>query len=129
MLSDPMFEEKVSDIVGLYPAARIGGGNPALAGRQVAMIEANLKQAALEEILRLDESGELFHDPNALGGPDLAMEFWAKARTLGPRRTRSVHLKLDPEVSAYFVEITGGKGHLTRLQAVLRADVEAMRKG
>ncbi len=31
------------------------------------------------------------------------------------------------EVFDYFVQITGGKGHLTRMQAVLKAYVEAMR--
>ena len=57
------------------------------------------------------------------------MEFEAKARTLVPRRTRSVHLKLDPEVFAFFVAETGCKGHPTRMQAVLKAYVEAIRKG
>ena len=89
------------------------------------MTDANLKRASLEEILRMKAAGELFHDPTAPEGP----EFWAKARVEGPRRTRSVHLKLDPEVFAYFVAETGGKGHLTRMQAVLRAYVEARRKG
>ena len=74
-------------------------------------------------------AGELFHDPNAPEGPDLGPAFWAKVRIQGPKRTRSVHLKLDPEVFEFFVAETGGKGHLTRMQAVLRAYVEAKRKG
>lgn len=41
------------------------------------------------------------------------------------QRHRSVHLKLDPEVFACFVAETGGKGHLTRMQNVLRAYVKA----
>jgi uncharacterized protein (DUF4415 family) len=91
--------------------------------------DANLKQASLDEILRMKAAGELFHDPIAPEGEALGPEFWAKARIEGPRRTRSVHLKLAPEVFAYFVQITGGKGHLTRMQAVLKAYVEAMRAG
>ena len=83
----------------------------------------------MDEILRMKAAGELYHSPDAPEGPDLGPQFWAKARIEGPRRTRSVHLKLDPEVFAYFVEITGGKGHLTRMQAVLKAYVEAMGKG
>ena len=93
------------------------------------MIDANLKRASLDEVLLMKAAGELYHNPDAPEGPELGPEFWAKARVVGPRRTRSVHLKLDPEVFAYFVEITGGKGPLTRMQAVLKAYVEAMRKG
>ena len=59
-------------------------------------------------------------------GPDLWAEFWASAQVRGPRLTRSVHLKLDRLVFAYFVAETGGKGHLTRMQA---AYVEAMKAG
>ena len=88
-----------------------------------------MKRASLEEILRMKAAGELFHDPNAPEGPDLGPEFWAKARIQGPKRTRSVHLKLDPEVFEFFVAETGGKGHLTRMQTVLKAYVEARRKG
>ena len=93
------------------------------------MTGANLKRASLEEILRRKAAGELYYNPDAPEGEDLGPEFWAKARIEGPKRTRSVHLKLDPEVFAYFVEITKGKGHLTRMQAVLKAYVEAHRKG
>ena len=79
--------------------------------------------------MAMKAAGELFHDPDAPEGPDLGPEFWAKAQVRGPRLTRSVHLKLDPEVFAYFVAETGGKGHLTRMQAVLTAYVEAMKAG
>ena len=65
--------------------------------------------------------GELFFDPNAPEGEDLGDEFWANARIMQPLRAKSVHLKLDPAVFEYFVQITGGKGHLTRMQAVLKA--------
>jgi uncharacterized protein (DUF4415 family) len=93
------------------------------------MEDAKFKTVTLDEIQRMKAAGELFHDPNAPEGPELGAEFWAKARIEGPKRTRSVHLKLDPEVFAFFVAETGGKGHLTRMQAVLRAYVEARRKG
>ena len=93
------------------------------------MTDANLKRASLDDILRMKEAGELFHDPNAPEGPELGPEFWAKARVEGPRRSRSVHLKLDAAVFEHFVAETGGKGHLTRMQAVLRAYVEAKRRG
>ena len=50
--------------------------------------------------------------------------FWEAAETVPPPRT-SVHLKLDPEVFAFFKQ--GGKGHLTRMQNVLAAYVRARR--
>ena len=71
------------------------------------------------------ERGELYYDPDAPDGEDLGPEFWANAVIMPPLRAKSVHLKLDPEVFEYFVQITKGKGHLTRMQAVLRAYMTA----
>ena len=45
-----------------------------------------------------------------------------------PRKPRSVHLKLDADVFEFFYEESRGKGHLTRMQNVLRAYAEARRK-
>ena len=59
---------------------------------------------------------------------ELPENFWEHARVVEPPRTRSVHLRLDPEVFDFFVQETGGKGHLTRMQNVLRAYVEAKKK-
>jgi uncharacterized protein (DUF4415 family) len=72
----------------------------------------------------MKEKGELFHDPNAPEGESLGAEFWAKAEIRDPKR-RSVHLKLDPEVFDFFVTETKGKGHLTRMQEVLKAYMRA----
>ena len=88
-----------------------------------------MKRASLADIRRMKEAGELHHDPAAPEGEDLGPEFWARAQVEGPKRSRSVHLKLDPEVFEYFVQVTGGKGHLTRMQAVLKAYVDAHRRG
>ena len=85
------------------------------------MTDENMRRASLDDILRMKEAGELFFDPNAPEGEDLGPEFWANAVVHGPRLSRSVHLKLDAGVFEYFHEITGGKGHLTRMQAVLKA--------
>ena len=89
------------------------------------MSEPNIKRASLAEIKRMKEEGNLFHDPNAPEGESLGREFWAKAELQGPKRPRSVHLKLDPEVFEFFLELTGGKGHLTKMQNVLKAYVKA----
>lgn len=67
------------------------------------------------------DAGELSLNADAPEGESLGPEFWANARVVYPNRAKSVHLKLDPEVFDYFVQITNGKGHLTRMQAVLKA--------
>lgn len=91
------------------------------------MNESNMKRASLAEIKRKKEKGELFHDSNAPEGESLGADFWAKANVEGPGKPRSVHLKLDPEVFEFFYKQSGGKGHLTRMQKVLKAYVDAHR--
>tara|TARA_R110002020_G_scaffold87040_3_gene214787 strand:+ start:400 stop:624 length:225 start_codon:yes stop_codon:yes gene_type:complete len=72
------------------------------------------------------QAGELHHNPNAPAGESLGREFWAKATLNSPRPApKSVHLKLDPEVFAFFK--SQGKGHLTKMQEVLKAYVAAHR--
>lgn len=73
----------------------------------------------------MKEKGELFHDPNAPEGESLGREFWAKAEIREPRKPRSVHLKLDPDVFEFFRQQSGGKGHLTRMQNILKAYADA----
>jgi uncharacterized protein (DUF4415 family) len=51
--------------------------------------------------------------------------FWEAAERVPAPRT-SVHLKLDPEVFAFFKQ--GGKGHLTRMQNVLAAYARARKE-
>jgi uncharacterized protein (DUF4415 family) len=56
----------------------------------------------------------------------LGEEFWKSARVvLLPGKT-SVHLRLDSDVVEWFK--SRGKGHLTRMNAVLRAYVEAQKR-
>ena len=71
----------------------------------------------------MKERGELYENPNAPEGPELGDEFWANAVWVEPKGTTSVHLKLDPEVFDYFKR--QGKGHITRMQDVLKAYVKA----
>ena len=90
------------------------------------MSERNTKRASLAAVRRMKQQGKLFHDPNAAeGGEDLDAHFWRNAKIEGPTRPRSVHLKIDQDVFDYFYSITNGKGHLTRMQNVLRAYVKA----
>lgn len=77
----------------------------------------------------MKDRGELFHDPNAPEGEPLGADFWAKAEIRQPKKPRSVHLKLDPDVFDFFVAETHGKGHLTRMQDVLKAYMTARKAG
>lgn len=53
----------------------------------------------------------------------LGESFWNNARVVMPGGKTSVHLRLDTDVVKWFK--AHGKGHLTRMNAVLRAYVEA----
>lgn len=55
--------------------------------------------------------------------PELDEGFFAHARVRMPKRKQSVALRLDPEVLDWFKR--GGRGYQTRINAVLRAYVEA----
>ena len=52
---------------------------------------------------------------------------WTKARLVMPRRKESIHLRLDPDVLAWYRQ--QGQGYLTRMNAVLRAYMDAQRAG
>jgi uncharacterized protein (DUF4415 family) len=51
---------------------------------------------------------------------------WTQARLVLPQAKQSVHLRLDKEVIAFFK--AAGKGHISRMQAVLKAYADAHRK-
>jgi uncharacterized protein (DUF4415 family) len=74
-----------------------------------AMTEADLERAIAED----EDERDLEPD-------------WTRAQLVMPRPKQSVHLRLDPEVVAFFK--AGGKGHITRMQAVLRAYVDAHKR-
>ena len=88
-----------------------------------------IRRASLEEIEAMKDRGELYHNPDAPDGPDLPDSFWANAKVVLPQKAKSVHLRIDPEVYDWFVRTSGGKGHLTRMQAVLKAYKVAHEKG
>lgn len=83
----------------------------------------DIRRASLAELRAKRDAGELHHDTNAPEGEKLGSEFWENAALVQPKGVTSVHLKLDPEVFAFFKR--GGKGHLTRMQKVLKAYAEA----
>ena len=64
--------------------------------------------------------------PSAPEGESLGADFWRSAKVVLPETKTSVHLRLDSRVVDYFR--AQGKGHLTRMNAVLRSYVEAKTK-
>lgn len=92
------------------------------------MSDPNIRRASLEDIRRMREAGELYYNPDAPVGESLPPGFWDDAVVVSPRTApaKSVHLKLDPDVFDFFKR--QGKGHLTRMQEVLRAYAKAHRE-
>jgi hypothetical protein len=76
----------------------------------------------------MKERGDILQAHDSGVGEDLGPDFWADAVLEVPKKPRSVHLKLDPDVFEYFYEISDGKGHLTRMQNVLRAYATAHKR-
>ena len=74
-----------------------------------AMTEADLERAIAED----EDERDLEPDRT-------------RAELVIPRPRQSVHLRLEPEVVDFFK--AGGKGHITRMQAVLRAYVDAQKR-
>jgi len=64
---------------------------------------------------------ELVHNSNAPINPDIGS--WAKSKVVVPSSKKSVHLRIDADVLEFFKH--EGKGHLTRMNAVLRRYMEA----
>jgi uncharacterized protein (DUF4415 family) len=87
--------------------------------------DTDIRTATFEELRGLARRGELA--PARLDAEEIELDdsFWAHARlmpALFPRKT-SVHLRLDQNVLDWFK--ARGKGHLTRMNAVLRTYVYA----
>jgi len=87
------------------------------------MTEHIIRRASLADLRKMKDSGDLAPSSIAPEGEDLGPEFWAATQLHEPVRPTSVHLRLDPEVFDYFKK--QGKGHITRMQDVLRAYVKS----
>ncbi len=61
-------------------------------------------------------------DTEALNMPD---GFWDDADIVERQPKQLVHLRIDADILEYFK--SGGKGHLTRMNAVLRTYVDAQK--
>lgn len=78
---------------------------------------------SLSQVRDLREQGKDKTSPDAPEAEFLGAEFWSSARVVMPNGKTSVHLRLDSDVVEWFK--AKGKGHLTRMNAVLKAYVEA----
>ena len=79
----------------------------------------------LSEVEAVHARGEEPPHPDAPEAESLGAEFWKSARVVMPTGKTSVHLRLDSDVAEWFK--SRGKGHLTRMNAVLRAYVEVQK--
>lgn len=89
------------------------------------MTERDMKKLSIEEIKALKDAGKL-HEPKK-DAPELVLrdEFWETAQIVERENKKSVHLRVDADVFRYFIEETGGKGHIRRMQDVLASYVKA----
>jgi uncharacterized protein (DUF4415 family) len=89
--------------------------------------KSTIARHSLSQVKAMRERGE---DKTSLEAPEaesLGVDFWKSARVVMPGGKTSVHLRLDSDVVEWFK--ANGKGHLTRMNAVLRAYVEAQKHG
>jgi uncharacterized protein (DUF4415 family) len=89
------------------------------------MAENDTRKYSLEELRELRERGETETRADAPVyslGPD----FWENARVVMPPGKSSIHLRVDTDVLDWFR--AQGRGHLTRMNAVLRSFMEAQKQ-
>ncbi len=90
------------------------------------MAKKDIKTVSLDDLKAMREAGKLYHNPNAPEGEDLGADFWASAEVVNPAEKKSIHLRVDSDVLEFFK--SRGKGHLTRMNAVLRRYMEAQNR-
>ena len=76
-----------------------------------------------DEIIALSELPENQTRADAPEAESLGEGFWDSAKVVMPRGKTSVHLRLDSDIVEWFK--SNGKGHLTRMNSVLREYVQA----
>lgn len=85
------------------------------------MTEKIITRVSLEDLKKMEDRTRI----DAPEGDALGTDFWAKAQIVTPEPKKSVHLRLDDYVLEYFK--AQGKGHVTKMQAVLRSYVDAQK--
>ncbi len=90
------------------------------------MTGKNMKRGGLNDLRKMKERGETHPSVNAEPAPELPKGFWDDAEMVNRTVTKEpISLRVDADVLEFFK--AQGKGHLTRMNAVLRSYVEAQR--
>lgn len=85
--------------------------------------KSTIVRSSAREIRERLAGGETGAREGAPAATSLGEAFWASARVVVPPGKASVHLRVDQDVLDWFK--AQGSGHLTRMNAVLRAYYEA----
>jgi len=88
--------------------------------------KSTIVRHSLSQVGAMRERGEDKTSPDAPEAESLGAEFWKSARVVMPSGKTSVHLRLDSDIVEWFK--ANGKGHLTRMNSVLRAYVETQKR-
>jgi uncharacterized protein (DUF4415 family) len=88
--------------------------------------KSTIVRHSLSQVRTMRERGEDKTSPDAPEAESLGAEFWKSARVVMPSGKTSVHLRLDSDIVEWFK--ANGKGHLTRMNSVLRAYVETQKR-
>ncbi len=83
------------------------------------------KSASLEKLREMQDRGELHATREDAPQIDMPEGFWDVAQPQEPRTKQQVNMRVDPDIIAFFKG--QGKGHLTRMHAVLRSYVDAQK--
>ena len=90
------------------------------------MTGKDMKRASLSDLRDMKKNGELQPTRSPEATADLPEGFWDDAELVNHTRTKEpISLRVDSDVLAFFK--AQGKGHLTRMNAVLRSYVDAHR--
>jgi uncharacterized protein (DUF4415 family) len=87
------------------------------------MAKKDTKQYSLDELEKMISRGDYL--PTRSDAPEVELDknFWRNARVVVPPGKKSIHLRVDADVLAWFK--AQGRGYLTRMNAVLRSYMEA----
>lgn len=93
------------------------------------MSERNIKSYSLEEIrgMKTKTDWDGLQDQSDYDGPQEFEVDWSKARIVTPELKQAISLRVDPDVLDFFK--SEGRGYQTRMNAVLRAYMDAKKSG
>jgi uncharacterized protein (DUF4415 family) len=89
------------------------------------MSESNIRRYMLEEVrqIKSETNWERLREQGDYEGPQEFEVDWSSARIAGPISKQAVSLRLDQDILDFFK--SEGRGYQTRMNAVLRAYMEA----